>query len=187
MARVLALTSVALASSANAVVLDLSVLATGNFTGPVNVGGYVLTPRHLGSADPTIQVIKGIYTLGGTDYSSGSDTFLTRADGHAFTLVSVDIGLVDGYTQGQGLGTTTVGYGLNGVAKSSALQTIIFGSTFAGITSIDLDETVGPYYANITVSQPGAVPEPTMWAMFVIGFGLVGTAVRGRDSAVVGA
>ena len=152
-ARALAIMSVALASSASAVVLDLSVIPLGNFTTPVNVGEYVLTPRHLGSADPTIQIINGIYTLGGTDSSSGSDTFLTRADGQAFTLVSVDIGLVDGYTQGQSLGTDTVGYGLNGVANSSALQTITFGSTFAGITSIDLDETVGPYYANITVSQ----------------------------------
>jgi hypothetical protein len=177
--------SVALASSASAVVLDLSVVPLGNFTTPVNVGEYVLTPRHLGSADPTIQFINGIYTLGGTDFSSGSDTFLTRADGQAFTLVSVDIGLVDGYTQGQGLGTVTVGYGLNGVANSSALQTITFGSTFAGITSIDLDETVGPYYANITVSQPDAVPEPAAWTMMVVGFGLVGTAIRGRKSTIV--
>lgn len=179
--RALAIMSVTLAASANAVVLDLSVLPLGDFTTPVIVGEYVLTPNLHGSANPNISVVNGLTVLGGTDFSSGSDTFLTRVDGGQFTLDSVDIGLVPGYTTGQALGTNIVGQSLNGVATTT-LQTISFGTTFAGITSIDLDETVGPYYTNINVTA--AVPEPAMWAMMLVGFGITGAAVRRRSAAV---
>lgn len=35
------------------------------------------------------------------------------------------------------------------------------------------------------VSQPGAVPEPSSWAIMILGFGLVGAAVRRRGRAAV--
>ena len=35
------------------------------------------------------------------------------------------------------------------------------------------------------VSQPGAVPEPSSWAIMILGFGLVGAAVRRRPRAAV--
>ena len=172
--------TILLSTAASGHIIDLSSAPIGSFTTPMTFGAYVLTPRNLGSSPPTIAVVNGIYVVAATcGCGNGNDTFLTRADGGIFTLNAVDIGLLPGYgTSGQGVGTTTSGYGLNDVATAT-LQTIHFGTQFVGITSIDLDANGGAYFANINV---GGVPEPATWALLMIGFGGIGVAARSRRS-----
>jgi hypothetical protein len=167
-----------LATGVSAKIIDLSGAPLGSFTTPITLGAYVLTPRNLGSEAPTIAVVNGVRVITATcGCGNGDDTFLTRADGGTFTLNAVDIGLSPGYgMSGQAVGTTTSGYGLDGVA-TAAPQTISFGSQFAGITSINLDANGGAYFANINV---GGVPEPATWALLLIGFGSVGVTARSR-------
>jgi hypothetical protein len=44
-------------------------------------------------------------------------------------------------------------------------------------------DNVGPLLDNVLVTQ-GVIPEPASWAMLIAGFGLVGTAMRRRRTAV---
>lgn len=167
-----------LATASSATIIDLSDAPLGAFTTPITVGAYVLTPRNLGSSPPTMAIVNGVRVITATcGCGNGDDTFLTRVDGGTFTLNAVDIGLSPGYdTSGQGVGTTTSSYGLNGVATATR-QTINFGSQFVGITSINLDSNGGAYFGNINV---GGVPEPATWALLMIGFGSIGVAARSR-------
>ena len=61
------------------------------------------------------------------------------------------------------------------------LSFVSFQNTYGGLNG-------GIYLDNITVfdvTAPGAVPEPTTWALMISGFGLAGAALRRRRTAVV--
>ena len=54
------------------------------------------------------------------------------------------------------------------------------GGPIGGINDFDLD---GLGFANFqAVGNMGAVPEPTTWAMLILGFGMVGGTMRRRGS-----
>ena len=80
--------------------------------------------------------------------------------------------------------------------------TILNGSTFGASNPDELDfSLVGNelrlnwggvtyqdgdvLYLGFSNAGPGGVPEPATWAMFIMGFGLVGAAVRRRTAATV--
>ena len=48
----------------------------------------------------------------------------------------------------------------------------------AGVTSLTFSSPDAPNYNAIDNFQFGAVPEPATWALFIIGFGVIGGALR---------
>ena len=81
---------------------------------------------------------------------------------------------------------TTIGFGVNGVSVNTTIyyyfdaaafstpgtyQTLIFGADQAG--QLVVTDLGGP-----------AVPEPAIWAMMLVGFGLVGATLRRRPTAL---
>lgn len=54
--------------------------------------------------------------------------------------------------------------------------------SFISFTSDDPD---GVALGNVSFTSSAAVPEPTTWAMMIVGMGVVGTALRRRRSAVM--
>ncbi len=80
-----------------------------------------------------------------------------------------------------------IGDGLTGTGAGSRQSfTAPLGATELVLGIVDADGYVGPpgaYFDNtgaysVTVNLPGAVPEPGTWSMMLIGFGLIGFAVR---------
>ncbi|MBT9472342.1 MAG: PEPxxWA-CTERM sorting domain-containing protein [Phenylobacterium sp.] len=41
---------------------------------------------------------------------------------------------------------------------------------------------MGPLLDNVSIGVSSAVPEPATWAMMIMGFGLVGSAMRRRQA-----
>jgi choice-of-anchor C domain-containing protein len=58
------------------------------------------------------------------------------------------------------------------------------GPTTLTFTSLDVGTPYGPVVGNVSVS---AVPEPTSWALMLLGVGAMGAAVRTRRSRIAGA
>jgi hypothetical protein len=77
------------------------------------------------------------------------------------------------------------GFALRGINAALGIDptnggAFVTGLTFnvAGLTNISISQTP------VTTFVPGGVPEPTTWAMMIIGFGLVGAAMRRRRQTV---
>jgi hypothetical protein len=167
------------AAQASTVKLDLGALPLGPFTAPLVVGDYQLTPQLGPSATPSIILFNGKYVLANDDVKgsyAGNDVFLSRVDGGAFTLNSVTIGY-EGQSRGAQAVNPSNAPGLD-VFPTLTPQTLRFGSMFAGSTSIDLNEQSGPYFTDIIVSS--GTPEPSAWALMLVGFGGLGMALRIR-------
>ena len=171
------------ASAAHAAIIDLSVLPIGYFYTPLTVGDYTFTPLIYESSAPAqIIQINGVFGVNGTSSGSGDDLKLSRTDGKAFTLISVDIGLVNpNYSNGAEVHTVGSGVGLNNVANAT-LQTITFDSSFANVQSVTLNSLNGPYFSNINV-ESAVVPEPETYTMLLAGLGLMGFMLRRRKTS----
>ncbi|WP_375289472.1 PEPxxWA-CTERM sorting domain-containing protein [Qipengyuania sp.] len=64
--------------------------------------------------------------------------------------------------------------GTNGLLKGSINQAAIYDTSFTA------DEIGSLYAQGAVVGGAGAVPEPATWALFILGFGAVGGALRSR-------
>jgi hypothetical protein len=113
---------------------------------------------------------------------------VSRVDGGAFDLISLDI--ADLLNTGAAA-TNSIqfiyadGRPSDGEAFSTdataGLQTIAFNRS--GLTSFRISSPVSQWiqFDNLTIADPvSAVPEPGVWAMLIVGFGLVGSVLRGR-------
>jgi hypothetical protein len=105
--RFLTVTAVVLAlpiaARATTVTLDLSSLPTGTFTSGLSVDGFTLTPNLGPSSIPMIVDVGGLYALESSgDVELGSDTLLTM-NGGTFTLDSIEVAAVNGYTGNFGI------------------------------------------------------------------------------------
>ena len=76
--------------------------------------------------------------------------------------------------------------GLLGDPNAFALQTITFSGLGRSVTFVGQDATLGADDFNFTLAGGGGggVPEPATWAMMLIGFGIVGGAMRGRKASI---
>jgi hypothetical protein len=99
------------------------------------------------------------------------------------------------FLPGLGAGVERPASGLSGFAYGADIQGTApwdtyfytFNPTLAGSVRIrfatNSADDIGPLIDNVLVTQ-GVIPEPATWAMLITGFGLVGTAMRRRRTAV---
>ncbi len=181
---------------ATTVTLDFSQLSVGAFTTTQYLDGFALTPRLLDSSVPQIVDSNGVYNLQSTSsvYYGGADTFLTRVDGGAFSMVSVQAAALGGDTGtfGIGIGPTggsggfLLGAYLTGTAAPSTftLYDLTGYTALSGVSSVDLDPVSqnGNNFAitAITVSYE-TVPEPMSVSLFAAG--AIGLAAARRRRA----
>ena len=75
----------------------------------------------------------------------------------------------------------------SGMFIGASLQSLAFGSAtadFSGTSSVRLELPAGVTFTSASgqflsaIAPAGAVPEPSTWAMMLIGFGAIGTAMR---------
>jgi PEP-CTERM motif len=136
------------------------------------------------------------FDMSGNQRNSSSDQFFaqflfsspTAANGYTFggAFGSVNIGNL-GATNGISSFATIGGatgfqtYSLAFRAGNAGSLKFGFGQGFGtGVTT----DNQGPLLDNVNFSI-AAVPEPTTWAMLILGFGLIGSAVRQRKAATV--
>jgi hypothetical protein len=106
----------------------------------------------------------------------------------SFTAGFFQPGTVSVFSGANGTGTLLGSLtGLLGDPNAFALQTINFAGIGVGVsvTFVGVDATLGVDDFNFTRAfDPGGVPEPATWAMMLIGFGIVGGAMRGRKASI---
>lgn len=120
---------------------------------------------------------------------------LTRVDGGVFTFASADFFAGDG----NGLGVP-IGFGFTRADGSTGSYTLLtpefgtgapipstrftadFGSNLAGVTRVSWSNGAEWHQIdNLVVNAAAAaVPEPVTWALLILGFAMVGGALRGR-------
>lgn len=176
---------------------DLATTAVAAGVNPVNVDGYTFSNVCLVSQDCLVAWdTAGSRTMdpGGAALAiiyGGTTTTLTRADGAAFDLRSID--LADVYNEGTVSDwsfTFTYAAGGSEVVTLS-LDNQIGGQTFAfgktGLSSVSWVVTQGDHlwgqFDNVDVALtstgvPSAVPEPASIALMLGGLGLVGLRAR---------
>ena len=128
-----------------------------------------------------------------TNSSSDSVWQLTESTGAAFSLSQFDFG--SGYPGDAATASllTLTGYLVGGGTVTQQItplgqqfNTYLVDSSFTNLTAVTFDAlgySNRAAYDNIHVST-GAVPEPASWAMMVGGFGVVGSAMRRRKTAI---
>lgn len=174
--------------------LNLSSLPVGAFTGALAVDGFVLTPALGGSSTPQIVNSSGVYNLQSTSNvgAGGADTWLTRADGGMFSMVSVQLAALGGDRGTYGIaiasqpaGAFVVGsnYG-SPVASSFTTYDLTGYASLSGQTAIDLDPVSdnGNNFAIAAITVSFDVPEPATLGLFAAGVGMIGM-VRRRKRA----
>jgi hypothetical protein len=130
------------------------------------------------------------FVLGGSQRNNGFNDFFAR-----FIFSGVQ-----GYTNGVGTGALSFigGSGnysptfsaFSGIGSNAAFaaSTYSFRATNAGTIKLAFGtnsaDNIGPLLDNVSLSI-GAVPEPATWAMMIMGFGLIGGAMRSRKAATV--
>lgn len=109
---------------------------------------------------------------------------LTRQDGGAFNLQSIDLAELYGYASS----VSFIGTKVNGVTVSASFdldgqagaETFTFGTDFTNLSSVTWANNADYHqFDNISVS---AVPEPASIAMLMAGLGLLGAIGRRRSS-----
>lgn len=144
-----------------------------------------------------------INPTGASDYTIAGDGWpLNTKFGNSDPFYNLTIGLEDGALNGTlsgffdlGTGTFTVTsaplqlgntvYTLTDFAWSRSLSNVV-GSYSTSSTTFP-NQPVGSladYLGAFTVTTASAVPEPATWGMMIVGFGLAGSAMRRRRSAI---
>jgi len=147
--------------SGNVFTLDLGTLASNSGTFGDDIGVMNTT-----AASAFAEALRGSFTQsGGTGYSFSGNTFSNLAGG------------------GQNIGNL-LSFNTTGLSAGTYAKHITFNglSQYSGLSDFGL----APITLNITATIngiTGAVPEPSSWIMMIVGFGIVGGALR-RKSAV---
>jgi hypothetical protein len=202
--------AVPIVARATTITLNLSSLPTGTFTSALSVDGFTLTPNLGPSSIPTIVDVGGVYALESSgDVELGSDTLLTMNGGGTFTLDSIEVAAVNGYTGNFGIlvanaeaGTILAAYGdlycslfpaVCGGPLTSTFTTESYAgqAAFSGLTSLDLDPINGGDQDAITAitvsfgaSDNTNMPEPASLSVLAMGAAAI-TALRRRRARLV--
>lgn len=165
------------------VLINFSSVAVGSYSS-VTVGDYVFSQFNgdlLYVFDGVAGRSLGDLQRGGFD--NGSVFNITRLDGLAFTVNSLVFGASQGASGRIALGdygqnqTDLSGVGADGTAYTGQRAVLtntpsLFVDTYASSGAVGL--------RNLSISLASAVPEPTTWAMMLVGFAMVGAAARYR-------
>ena len=146
----------------------------------------------------SISAPNGLYYLGYGDprYAGENNLFdsnyqdtttLTTINGKPFAIQSIDLAEMYLGSRPPTEPTTFIGtlFGGGTVTQTfdvsnTSFQTYLFGGNFSGLTSVSWTATTDtPQFANINVS---AVPEPSTWAMMILGFAGLGFMAYRRKS-----
>ena len=148
--------------------------------------GNTLNPNDDFSGDPI--------NAGMNNYVIGGEGFLPFTDTNSDTSYNILLRFADGaqiggtYTFGQPGGgftngtSATVGlvtYTMNGFGWDRSRADNV--SRFQAVSGGDPYDYTGQFSFNAAFA---AVPEPTTWALFILGFGAIGAALRRRSSAI---
>lgn len=117
--------------------------------------------------------------------SSGLQSVTLSGTGVTFSAVSLWSGSVVGDVVSVGA-TKIADFTLSGGGLSADLtdQALATGDFFIQVSGAA--GATRNYTGNLVVA-PGAVPEPATWGLMILGFGLVGSAMRNRRRAIVAA
>lgn len=165
--------------------------------------GYVILPSYEGwttSSGPGIEVQYG--NVAGLAYSgrnlveldSNSNSNMSRAiDAGSYTLsfyysdrpgVPAGSNGIDVLLNGISFFSVAGGNGGGGTAWS--LKTVSFvaapGPNVLTFAALGTSDSLGGYLDDINLT--GAIPEPATWAMMMLGFGAIGSAMRRRKTSV---
>ena len=121
-----------------------------------------------------------------------TDTFLFRIDQFGFgsgslssgttaLLATTDLDISSVVVNGRAAAKTFSDDGLTEFFNISGVP--IYTGVLNSIVVTGVSRGFGSYGGNATF-LPGAVPEPATWAMLIVGFGLVGAAMRSRKAGV---
>jgi hypothetical protein len=170
--------------------VDFSGLSGSNgdaFTGPYvedgftisAIGGQVFEGHLFGNPQPSL-VVGGVFGGGSlgviqvvslSSFALGSFD-LSAQNGSANYTVDGYLGAANLYSFGASAGAGFSTYGGNG----TFIDRLVFTLQPTG-SSVNID--------NLQFRTSGAVPEPATWAMLLLGFGFVGSAMRSRRRHVV--
>jgi hypothetical protein len=130
--------------------------ATPHAVGLWNSSGTLLASATVGSGNSLIGLFR---------YASISP--ITLLAGQTYTVGAADVGAGDGYWLDATVST---------IANANYLSAqYIHGS---GLQDPNTTGTLGGYFGANVLLGDAAVPEPATWAMMLVGFGLVGAAMR---------
>lgn len=123
---------------------------------------------------------------GGQLIGTGSGAVTTST---SFLFSSTDLDFTSVFVNGTPLFINRMGGTLaNGLIESAGTANVsIFSGQLNRITVSGLSRGLGSFGGNLTFTPNvvGAVPEPSTWAMMLVGFGVVGYGIRRRRSTLV--
>lgn len=115
----------------------------------------------------------------GMDNQPGAYVSITQVGGGLFSLLELDFYSDSGLSLSGGLvGPLSLGSGTGNLA------TLGHASYFSNISSLTIYGAGNQQLDNIVLSTASAVPEPATWALMIVGFGLVGMALRRAKTRV---
>lgn len=135
-----------------------------------NSGGLIVSCQFSGACygDPVLALVSGNNGVGRASVSSGSY--------FASFSVTVDAGQSIGLLQYAFLASAASGTTSADVSLATSTgQQLLSAPRLQGLTSTQLAQVV-----NYDLSAVAPVPEPTTWAMMLIGFGMIGATARYR-------
>jgi PEP-CTERM motif len=77
--------------------------------------------------------------------------------------------------------TLQTNFGINGLMDNEISATYIFRTNATQFTAGTFGVIDGSSYSGIAFAPTSAVPEPASWALMLLGFGVVGSALRRRN------
>jgi len=158
-------------------VMDFEALSSsgdGSVTSPYVEDGFSVAGDHLYRYGTSSQNFLGST---GLEHDNPADIIFSKVGGGSFDIISIDLGPIPQFTEGQSQNVTITGNLSGGgavgttfaVTGASSFQTFLFPSTFVGLESVTWNNS-NPYHQfdNITVADgTTAVPEPGTFSLWL--------------------
>ena len=146
-------------------------------------GIYLAPGRGLGSADITIALWSNLPPSGGTLITSATVTITT--DGQWLDVFWSPVSVVPNTTEYLVITATglTFNYMLGGSLSNPYPDGMLYGGLPGGANAVPSSDIAFRTYSDTTFS--GAVPEPSTWAMMILGFAGIGCMAYRRNAKSV--
>ena len=187
--------SFALSTAAHAasVAVNFDAVPTGDFVNSFYSGGTSssgATGANLGVEFARFQIFTGFGETSPPNFAAnfGEQALINTSFGFtslSFTAGFFQNGIISVFDGLDGTGALLGSVsGIFGDPFAFALQNIAFTGIGRSVTFVGSSSTLGIDDLNFTLAGGGGVPEPATWAMMLIGFGIVGGAMRGRQASI---